>query len=807
MGVTRRNFVKFAIGGVAGLHLTPLPYKLMDDIAIWTQNWPWVPVPPEGEFLSVKSVCGLCPGGCGIQVRKVDERAVKIEGRTDYPVNPGGICPSGMGGLQLLYDRDLRHTGPMKRVGPRGSGDFMEITWDEAIKTVAERIASLRKNAKTEALVSVDGNSKGSTLSLMIERLTKAAGSPNYVRMPSLEDTYEMGNLLMMGNNGPMAYDLENSDYVLSFGSGLLEGWGGPGRIMNAWAVLREKASKGGATVVQIESRASNTASKSDKWIAARPGTDAALALGIAHVIIRDNLYDQQFVSNYTSGFEKFKTMVLGQYSPEKIVDITGVGKEAIKAMADGFARAKAPVAIYGKGKGTLNGSLFEFMSVQALNALKGNINKPGGIIISDPLPLATLPAISPDGVAERGILTPRFDQAGTNKYPFAVSLINNLIDVINHSDKSPVDTLLVFSANPAFTLPDSGEVNRALKKIPFIVSFSPFRDETSFMADLVLPDHSYLEKTDDIVRPNGLQYQLYGLTRPVVKPVYNTRSAGDTIINIAKAVDTKTASSFPWKDYESVLKIRAKGLFDSGGGLVRYKGAEPAWKWKTASDGPDYKSFGDMWKKIKTDGLWYRKLMPSAIDSGIFKTASNRFEFFISQLELAVKDYPTAAPGGNRLKELGITVEGDAAFMPHYEGNHHHDEQLPLTMAPYEMVNLASGWAPSPPFAYKTIFDDQLLGSDSFAIINPGTASEFRIKQGDYIIIQSKACAVKARASLSHGAMPGVVYMPLGFGHTAYDEFIREKGVNPNLLIPPGKDPLSGHPVWWTTPVKIMKG
>ena len=103
MGVTRRNFIKFAVGGVAGLHITPLPYKLMDDVAIWTQNWPWVPVPPEGEFTNVKSVCSLCAGGCGIEVRKVDERAVKIEGRTDYPVNPGGLCPSGMGGLQFRY--------------------------------------------------------------------------------------------------------------------------------------------------------------------------------------------------------------------------------------------------------------------------------------------------------------------------------------------------------------------------------------------------------------------------------------------------------------------------------------------------------------------------------------------------------------------------------------------------------------------------------------------------------------------------------------------------------------------------------
>jgi anaerobic selenocysteine-containing dehydrogenase len=99
----RRNFVKLMVGGAAGIHLTPLPWKLMDDIAIWTQNWPWVPVPPVGEFSHERSVCRLCPGACGIEVRKVDNRPVKIEGRTDYPVNPGGICPLGAGGLQPLH--------------------------------------------------------------------------------------------------------------------------------------------------------------------------------------------------------------------------------------------------------------------------------------------------------------------------------------------------------------------------------------------------------------------------------------------------------------------------------------------------------------------------------------------------------------------------------------------------------------------------------------------------------------------------------------------------------------------------------
>ena len=119
MKIDRRSFLSFVIGGAAGTALSPLPWKLTDDFAIWSQNWPWTPVPPNGEVFYVNSACMLCPGGCGITVRKVENRAVKIEGMKDHPVNDGGICPMGVSGLQLLYGPG-RVQGPLRRVGSRG---------------------------------------------------------------------------------------------------------------------------------------------------------------------------------------------------------------------------------------------------------------------------------------------------------------------------------------------------------------------------------------------------------------------------------------------------------------------------------------------------------------------------------------------------------------------------------------------------------------------------------------------------------------------------------------------------------------
>jgi anaerobic selenocysteine-containing dehydrogenase len=125
-------------------------------------------------------------------------------------------------------------------------------------------------------------------------------------------------------------------------------------------------------------------------------------------------------------------------------------------------------------------------------------------------------------------------------------------------------------------------------------------------MADLILPDHTYLEKMDDVVWPTGLQYPLYGISKPVVKPVYATRHSGDVIMRLAKRIGGSVGSSFPWKKYDDVLKERAKGLFDAQAGLVHYDGSVPPWK-RLRERGrvtPDYKTFDDMWKKMKGPGV-----------------------------------------------------------------------------------------------------------------------------------------------------------------------------------------------------------
>jgi anaerobic selenocysteine-containing dehydrogenase len=819
MELDRRNFIKFVAGGIGGTLLSPLPWKLVDDITIWTQNWSWVPIPARGKISHVDTVCTLCPGACGITVRKVGDRVVSIEGRQDYPVNRGGICPLGMAGQQILYNEGIRWKSPMTRVGPRGSNTWKEISWKEAVDAVSARIRELRETGNPEKLAAIDGNQSRSTMALFIRRLLDAVGSPNYITLPGQEDTSAMAQLLMQGSDGPVALDLENSDLVLSFGCGLIDGWGAPGRVLRAWGEWLSQESKERTFVIQIDPSASATALKADLWIAPFPGTEAALALGIAHVLVKEKAYNKEFIENHSIGFsdwvgEKgithkgFSKLVLEHYAPQDVERITGVKKELIIQVARRFAEAKAPIAIAGRGKGRSAGSLYEHMAVHSLNALRGRINQKGGVLVSDRLPLSEWLEAERDSVAANGLKKPRIDRAGIPRYPFAASLIHQFSESIRSG--SPIDTLLICSANPIHTIPDSRGLAEALKAVPFIVSLSPFRDETSLMADMILPDHAHLEKMADIVWPTGIQYPLYALSSPVVGPLYSTRHSGDVILAVAKGIGGSVAGSFPWNNFEEAVQQRVKGLFDSGAGQSSLGGSVPVWKSldKGRGQAKAASSFQSMWEELKTSGCWYIPSHSFGRWGEIFRTSSGRFEFYSSSIEEAIKDSSKGRSIEDALKEAGIAVRGDEVYLPHYEEAQSGADKkgYPLLLFPTELINLASGWIANPPFLNKTLFDYQLKGNDLFVEVNPKTAAEYGLSEGSRVMLRSRRGELKARIHIFDGAMPGVVFIPVGLGHTAYDRYLKGKGANPYEIIERVEDPLSGQPIWWNTRVKVIK-
>lgn len=714
MKIDRRSFLSLGIGGVAGIVLSPLPWKLMDDSAIWTQTWPWTPVPPKGEATYVNSACTLCPGGCGISVRKINDRAVKIEGIKGHPVNDGGICILGLSGLQLLYG-PTRIESPLKRAGERGAGKWSVISWEEAISIVAEKLGDLRKNGESSSVACISGTDKGAVPALF-KRFLSVYGSTNFMRMPSVADSYELAVFLSLGLKAQLAFDVENSDFILSFGSGIIEGWGSPVRMIRANSIVR----KAGGKIIQIEPRLSNTAAKSDKWIPINPGTECALALGLANVIITKSLYSRDFVDGSASGFAKFAAFVQSFYSPDKVEKITGIKKETIESIAVEFAGAAKPVAVCGRGQGKAQGSLGEVMAVQALNALVGNINKKGGVFtVSDPGYFSL-----PDFVADETNLT------NTNRFTDAVK-----------SGEYAANALFVYESNPLYSLPDSNSVRKAFAKIPFIVSFSSFMDETAMNSDLILPNHIYLERYEDVYAAS-LPKPVISLSRPVVNPQFNTKHSGDVILQIAKKMGTPVADSFPWNSYDSLLE----------------------------------KALGDKWKVVSEEGFWTDRTATVPA----FKTASKKFDFTAGFPDIKNLYIPFAA-------------EGDP-------------DKYPLFLIPYDSMRIASGYIGDPPFVMKTVEDTVLKGNDTLVEINPATARAFGLLEGSYAIIETPKGKANVKIHLFEGIMPGLVAMPRGLGHSAYDNYLAGKGVNVNELIGMAADPASGLDAGWGIRAGLIK-
>jgi anaerobic selenocysteine-containing dehydrogenase len=792
MQLDRRAFVKLVAGGVGGTLLSPLPWKLLDDVSIWSQNWSWRPSPERGAATMVNTVCQLCPGGCGIRVRLINKKnAVRIDGNPNHPVNRGGICPLGASGLQFLYGPSRIET-PLQQTGKRGDLKTLKpISWDDALKILAEQLQGMRK--EPQGLVCLTGRSKG-TVSELLARFLQAYGSPNFLVMPSEAETESLGLLVSQGEAGQVAYDLEKSKLVLSFGADYVGGWGAPARMMAAFDGWRSKPQGERTRIIYAGPRGSLSASKADDWVAIAPGTEAALALGLASVIVREQLYSQAFVAG-AFGFEDwsdgqgrsrqgFKSLVLKDYAPERVSEITGAAKEKIVELAREFAKTKPAVALSGRGQGRAPDSLYDFLAVQSLNALVGSLRQPGGVGVSPKARLTAWPALAQDEVSKRGCSAPRLGGAAAD---VPVSSVQNLVKRMSEGKPYQAAMLWVYEANPAYSLSEGKELLAALEKVK-LVSFSSFMDETAMMADLVLPAPTFLERLEDGPTPAGLQYTVFNLSTPVLKPKFETRHPGDVVIKLAKSLEGSIAASFPWNDYEAALKERVKGLAAGKSGWVAAEAGLQPWAKLGQTLEPNYSSFDDLWKKLTENGCWCDT--SQGMGAGAFKTHSGKFEFACQ-----------------RLREMGVAGD-DLACLPHYEepvlaGD---PAQYPLVLVPYEIMALTNGPLANPPFMTKMLFDFELKGSDLCVEINPQTAAKAGLKEGMPVGLKTERGTFRARVHLTNVARPGVVFIPVGLGHRGFDAYIKGKGVNANQLLIAQQDRVTGLPTWQGTRLAIVK-
>ena len=445
MAITRRDFIK---GAVATGALAPT-----------LLNLPFVDAAPTNEWAfenHIPSVCTLCPGGCGIKVRQFKKKAIRIYGNSMHPINLGGLCPRGVAGTQVLYNPD-RIRYPMTQ--KKGSGKWEKISWDEAIKIVSEKLAGVRSKGEPHTLVAFAGQLNGLMRSLA-EKFLKIYGSPNFI---DVNPTTKPDNAiyLMQGIESAPAYDIAKSAYVLSLNGDFLDNGVSPVHMMKSYAEMRSRINKQRGKLVYAGPRLSITAAKADEWIPIKPGTEGALALGIAHSILKERLYAENFINSHTTGFadwvdetgkthDGFRTVVFRDYSPIAVSDITGVPPEIIINMARELTRLKPAVVIGSSAFGFNYQSVYTRMAIHSLNALVGNIDTAGSVLIPRPFP--SFPEeVELDQTAKNGLAMPSIKEDIRNKHPLCLDTSNFIPQRCLGGIPYKPSIILLFETNPVY--------------------------------------------------------------------------------------------------------------------------------------------------------------------------------------------------------------------------------------------------------------------------------------------------------------------------------------------------------------------
>ena len=340
MKFSRRDLLLGSAGATAGLFLTPVPWKLLDDVSIWTQNWPWIPQPAHGPVDTKHSACTLCAAGCGLRVRMAAGFPVGIAGVRTNPVTKGALCPLGFAAHQLnWHPRRLRE---VRRAG--------------RIASWAQAQAAFEKACSEGPVAIVDGR-PGRAASSVLEAFTQKRNGSYRVVLTAENQALTPYTAWSGVPVASLGYDLENARTIVSFGAPLLDGWGTPGRFTRLWSERGAGAADPQLRLIQIEPTLSKTASRAWRWVPVREGSEAVLAAGVARVLLEERLVKLQ--------------APMPQVSLADAAAQTGLSAEVIRALARTMVEKQPALVVAADAN----------PAVAALNVLLGAMGTPGGIV------------------------------------------------------------------------------------------------------------------------------------------------------------------------------------------------------------------------------------------------------------------------------------------------------------------------------------------------------------------------------------------------------------------------------------------
>jgi len=768
----------------------------------------------QAATVVTKSFCHQCPARCGIDVYTTHGRVHAIYGTLDNPLSNGKLCPKGHYGQYLLYDAD-RLKGPMKRTNPKKGRHedpkFVPITWDEALDIVAGRLNALRDKGESHRFATLTGRGWGYTDVGLLTEFGKLYGTPNYNLGHSsmCSDASELVKHFMDGHHAYSAYDYAHCNYLLVFGAGFLESFRPYNANMQNWGKMRTKAAKTKVTVVDVH--LNTTASAADRALLIKPGTDGAMALAMAHVILTEGLWDRDFVGDFddpslkfvpgqlvdvarfkekwTLGLAEWWNVELKDRTPAWAAGITTVSAKDIAAVAREFATTKPAVALFERGASAHTNGVYNGMAIHALNGLTGNMFAKGGLrgyqtkTAWAPLPIKVDDYLD-DYAKSPDRKKPRLDGAKTKKWPLAKNMMQEIGINMLAGEPYKMDTLMFYMTGPVFSGPDSTKWEQALQDV-YVIDTSPYPGETNRFADLVLPDNTYLERLQiaDTYPYEG--YPISMIRVPAVKPLYDTKTFGDTVIEIGKRIKGPMGEYYKKiGNTENIIRWMCEGFRDKPGD----NGVN------------DFESF-------KAKGVWYRKpyiylqqrgvfyewdgqgyntvLKPEEVKAKVMPTPSGRFELKVGELEHHA-DYVQ--------QRLGIPPE-KAPFPQWVAPRHGGDGDLHF-ISP-KLAGQAEGRGANLPHVSALIQPTQGGKRNVFLEIHPEAAGARGIRDGDRVRIKNKVGQIEVQARVTHTTRPDTVVLPMIHGHWAQGRWAEAQGRMPtgstNEVTENLSEPLSG--------------
>lgn len=723
------------------------------------------------------STCTQCPAGCGIIGYVEESRLVKIGGNTKHISNQGALCARGQAGVNAIYDPN-RILKPLKRAGARGSGEWTEISWEEAMTEVGGRISGLADRNQFVFLAdNLDRDDLG-------RRFTRALGSGNALDGTGVYNANKLvANQITWGAAGDMP-DVSSSKYILAFGANPMENHteyvGFVRRLIDG---MQENKAK----VVVFDVRLTNTSAKSTELFYTKPGSYGLLALSMAQVIMQEGLYDASFISEWTNVSPAELLQHLAQYTPERAEAETGVSAATIRRIAAEFGTTKPATTITDSMASSYSNGVQAERAIMLLNIITGNIDTRGGLCLPRQY---VLPDVAP-APANPGatVLT------NPPAHPLATEqVISGAMAAIQKREQA-VGVLMSHRYNIAYSNPDLGTVQDVLKDetlVPFHVAVTPYETETAIYADIILPEATYLEDWDIEVRPSPELVPFVSLRQPVVPALRESKTFFEITKELASVIGGGMEQYFAFNRVDDYLKGRIAGI----AGLAN-------------AGGLDY---------LKQHGVWYDPT--SRPDYGVFRrggfaTPSGKIE--VNSSQLAASGYsplpsydPVAGFDSLDKNDFILSIFDTAVQFDARTGN---------CMWLNEIEHNNQVWM-NPETAHE-------LG------IEEGDHIKLTRKNGE-----AKTRSLESTAYLTEGIHPKVVAMANGVGHTAYGEIAQgEKipyddphipqelrdpntelvwwdhhgfnpghGVNAKQIVPAEVDPIGGGQAWGDVVVVVAK-